>query len=90
MTILIAAILWWTLSVIIFMAIMNEQSHSGVGALVETITVSTLWPVFVPFVVIGLLYQSVVKSTAQLRNDLRNRKLLAEFEAWLKEQNKNE
>jgi hypothetical protein len=39
-------------------------------------------------IALGLLYQSVVKSTAQLRNDLHNRKLLAEFEAWLKERDK--
>lgn len=81
---ILAGVLWWTFSVVVFVWIVNDQSHEGFIDWAKTITLATMWPLFAPFAVVALVYHGLVASTKQIRNDLRNRKLLDQFEQWLK------
>jgi hypothetical protein len=84
MMLIIVAVLWWTFSVILFTQIVHESAHDSIKSWMETIAMVTLWPLFVPLVTIGMLYEALRVTGEKVRNDLHNRKLLREFEDWLK------
>ena len=82
-TIIVLAILWWTFAVAaLSMAVSHEgQMHWRV------LGYCLFWPVLLPFIGAALIYDMAVKSTLRLRADLKNRKLLKEFDAYMRERN---
>ena len=81
---LVAIGVWWTFAVIAWVMVMHDGGRDTKDQMLA-IGLAVFWPVVAFGVVPALVYQSCVASTARLRNDLRNRKLLAEFEQWLKD-----
>ena len=83
LTIIVLAILWWTFAVA---ALAIAVSYEGKMHL-RVIGYSMFWPVLLPVVAVFLAYDLTVKSTQRLRVDLKNRKLLKEFDAYIRERN---
>lgn len=84
---LIALAVWWTLAVI-FAVLMLDYVDRNLLTRAYAVGICAAWPLLVPVAVVYLCYDMSVKSTARIRTDLKNRKILAEFEDWLDERNK--
>jgi hypothetical protein len=82
--ILLAAAIWWTFAVVLWVELINDCGRDIKDRAV-VIGLAVFWPAVAIGVIPALIYQSCVASTAKLRADLRNRKLLGEFEDWLKQ-----
>ncbi|MDE4176373.1 hypothetical protein PXK01_19630 [Phaeobacter sp. PT47_59] len=74
-----AALIWWTLAVVIFVTLADQRdSH-----IQEVIAVAAMWPIFTAVWVPVLLWRIPFRTAKAIRTDLRNRKLLGEFNEWL-------
>jgi len=82
--ILLAAVIWWTFAVVIWVQLIQDSCRDTKDRLL-CVGLAVFWPAVAIGVVPALIYQSYVASTARIRADLRNRKLLGEFEDWLKQ-----
>lgn len=80
-TIIVLAVLWWTFAVA---AIAQAIAHEGKMHW-RVIGYCMFWPALLPFLGVAVIYDMAVKSTLRLRADLKNRKLLKEFDAYLRE-----
>jgi cell division protein FtsX len=78
--IIVFAVLYWTFAVAV-LALLREADPKQLWA---SVVVAIMWPILIPVIVVGLLYRVVVRSAKTIRDDLRNRKLLAEFDEFLK------
>jgi hypothetical protein len=56
----------------------------------EVVAYSGLWPVAAISATPIIVWRTKVRTAKEIRADLRNRKLLREFEEWLKERDKKE
>ncbi len=74
---LIAA--WWTFSVVVFVVLRDDAATPR-----DSLSAAVFWPLLVPFGIIVTLWRMPFKSARSIRADLRNRKLLNEFNAWVK------
>lgn len=72
---------WWTFAVVSFSLLVSTGDRVSVKDAIGC----ALWPLLLLPVLIMLTYWACIKSTAQLKADLHNRKLLREFEQWLKD-----
>ncbi len=82
---LIAAIVgYWTFAVSVLAIAAQHQDVDWF-----TIGCAALWPLVAVFVLVALPYRALVRSTKAIRNDLHNRKLMKEFNEFLKERNAN-
>jgi hypothetical protein len=82
--ILLAAVIWWTLAVVLWAHLINDCGRNAKDRAIA-IGLSVFWPAVAIGVIPPLIYQAYVASAKQIRMDLRNRKLLDEFEDWLKQ-----
>ena len=82
--ILLAAAIWWTFAVIAWVMIMHDGGRDTKDRAVA-IGLAVFWPAVAIGVIPLLIYLAYVPSAAKIRTDLRNRKLLSEFEDWLKQ-----
>ena len=82
--ILLAAAIWWTLAVVLWALLISDCSRDIKDRAV-CIGLSMFWPAVAIGVIPALIYQAYVPSADKIRTDLRNRKLLDEFEDWLKQ-----
>jgi len=80
MSIIVLAILWWTFAV---SALAIAASHEGTMHW-RVIGYALFWPMPLPVIAVFLTYDMTVKSTKRLRADLQNRKLLREFDAYMR------
>jgi len=80
---IIAAAFYWTFMVAATAILANQVS--GVRDAAWVMGVAILWPLFVIVAMVALPYGALVASTKRIRVDLHNRKLLREFETWLRE-----
>lgn len=87
MLIAILAVVWWTFAVVAMSFMINLADMRSNREKLMTIAVSVFWPIIAVGMVPAIIYTATVKSTAQIRADLRNRKVLREFETWLAEHN---
>jgi len=78
--------LWWTITVVLLMSVLDEFMGSN-REIVLAIAGCLSWPFLLPFVFIMLLYDILVKSTKKLRIDIKNRGLMEEFEEFIKQRN---
>lgn len=82
--ILLAATIWWTLAVVLWAMLISDCSRDIKDRAV-CIGLAVFWPAVAIGVIPLLIYQAYVASADEIRTDLRNRKLLDEFEDWLKQ-----
>lgn len=82
--ILLSAAIWWGFAVVVWVHITHDTDRN-MKDMALCVGLSIFWPVVAIGVIPVLVYTSYVASTARLKADLRNRKLLGEFEAWLKQ-----
>lgn len=82
--ILLAAAIWWTFAVVLGVLLINDCSRDIKDRAV-CIGLSVFWPAVAIGVIPALIYQAYAASADKIRTDLRNRKLLGEFEDWLKQ-----
>lgn len=78
--------LWWTMTVVLLMSILDEFMGSN-REVALAIGACLAWPFLLPFVFIMLLYDMLVKSATKLRIDIDNRGLMKEFEEFIKQRN---
>lgn len=78
--------LWWTMTVVLLMSVLDEFMGSNRDT-VLAIAGCLSWPFLLPFVFIMLLYDMLIKSTKKLRIDIANRGLMKEFEEFIKLRN---
>jgi hypothetical protein len=78
-----ALAVWWT--VFMWMAVTLTHNAESVKEVLMYGVLALFWPITAPFVLCGLLYRLFVNSAGQMRQDLRNRKLLREFDRWYRE-----
>ena len=82
------AVLYWTFAIAVFaiFAALVVAEHSGLGVkdFLLILVVAVFWPFAVIAAIPIYVYQATVASTKRIRTDLHNRKLLREFENWLK------
>lgn len=86
MLIVVFAVLYWTFAVIVLNFIRDEQKDPlwfGIG-------VAIMWPALIPVMAVALPYRAVVRSAKTIKADLRNKKLLAEFDAFMKAREEND
>jgi len=82
---LIAIAVWWTFAVV-GLVIMIQDSSRDIADRALIVGLAVFWPLCAVAVLPVLTYQGLVASTARIRVDLKNRGLIRQFEAWLKEQ----
>jgi len=82
-TIIVLAVLWWTFAVA---AIAQAIGHEGKMHW-RVLGYCLFWPILVPVIGVALIYDMAVKSSLRLRADLKNRTLLNEFDAYMRERN---
>jgi uncharacterized integral membrane protein len=78
---------YWSLVVIFFAfatVAMLDSTRFNFLDLAVAMALAVFWPATVVAGAVILVYSNSVKSVQQIRNDLRNRKILREFEEWLK------
>lgn len=80
------AVGYWTFAVACVSILAPETSRDW-KSLSATIGIAAAWPLFAVAMLFYLPYQATVASTSRIRIDLDNRKLLREFEGWLRERN---
>jgi uncharacterized integral membrane protein len=79
------AMLWWTIAVVLIICFIMADTQANNKEIILAFAGCLSWPVLLPFVLVGLLYQALVASAKQIRTDIKNRKLLKEFEEFLEE-----
>lgn len=84
-TLILAAIVWWTFAVALVAIIASHSDITDMKDIALTICLSVFWPVTATLALPAIVYQAAVASTSRIRIDLRNRGVLREFEAWLRE-----
>jgi hypothetical protein len=82
--ILLAAAIWWTFAVVVWVQLINDCGRDIKDRAV-VIGLAVFWPAVAIGVIPALIYLAYMASATQIRTDLRNRKLLGEFEDWLKQ-----
>lgn len=86
--VVVSIIAYWTLAVVFASAILfNTDSDSWKTAAI-IIGFSVWWPITALMALVFIVYDAFVKSAKRIKIDLHNRKLLREFEQWLKERDK--
>jgi len=78
--IIVFAVLYWTFAVAV-LALLHEADKKQLW---PSVVVAIMWPILIPVIAVALPYRAVVRSAKTIRADLRNRKLLAEFDEFLK------
>lgn len=73
---------YWSIAVS-FLAI--GMTSRGEFPISEVAVVSIFWPLFGIFYALALLWRAAIKSAHTMRVDLKNRRLMGEFETWLRE-----
>ena len=81
--ILLAAAIWWTFAVIVWVQLIYDSGRDTKDKALS-LGLAVFWPAVAIGVIPALIYTSCVASADTIRTDLRNRKLLGEFEDWLK------
>ena len=82
--ILLAAAIWWTLAVVLWVQLISDSGRDTKDRAVA-IGLAVFWPAVAIGVIPALIYLAYVASADKIRTDLRNRRLLGEFEDWLKQ-----
>lgn len=82
------AVLWWTFAIVVAVTTITESSRDA-RDIAMVIGLSVFWPIVAVAAIPAIVYQGSVASVKQIRADLANRKLLNEFEAWLKNKEKS-
>jgi hypothetical protein len=82
--ILLAAAIWWTLAVVLWVQLISDSGRDTKDRAIA-IGLAVFWPAVAIGVIPALIYLAYVASADKIRTDLRNRKLLGEFEDWLKQ-----
>ena len=79
--ILIAAVaVWWTIAVALFGIIAGSQDISDDAG--EWVAFSIFWPITATLYLFVILWRIQFKSAKAIRHDLKNRKLIREFDEW--------
>ena len=78
--IIVFAVLYWTFAVAV-LALLKDADKTQLWA---SVVAAIMWPLLIPVIAVMLPYRAVVISAKTIRDDLRNRKLLAEFVEFLK------
>ena len=78
---LLALAIWWSLVVVIFALGIQDVGRDPMDKLI-VMCVALCWPIIVPFGLLAVAYHACVGSVAQIKADLKNRRILAEFEEW--------
>jgi hypothetical protein len=82
--ILLAAAIWWTLAVVLWVQLIHDWGRDTKDRAIA-IGLAVFWPAVAIGVIPALIYLAYVASADKIRTDLRNRKLLGEFEDWLRQ-----
>lgn len=82
------AVVWWTIAVVMLSWALFKFEPEDPKALAYALCLSVLWPLTLVVIVPMIIYDTLVLSTKRIRNDLKNRGILRQFEAWLEERNK--
>ena len=78
-----AVAIWWSVAVFIIFVSRDPYEHTKL-TLAEVISVAACWPLFVVPGAVVILWRNVFfKSPKVIRSDLRNRKLLRDFEKFI-------
>lgn len=81
-----ATVVWWSFAVVVFASLTGNQE----GSITQRITGAAFWPVIVVLYLPVLLWRIPFKTAKTIRTDLRNRKLLCEFNEWLERRDQEE
>jgi Ca2+/Na+ antiporter len=81
-----ATVVWWSFAVVVFASLTGNQE----GSMTQRITGAAFWPVIVVLYLPVLLWRIPFKTAKTIRTDLRNRKLLREFNEWLERRDQEE
>lgn len=86
----IGVAVWWTFAVIAFVVFVTVLEDTwSISACATILLMSVLWPITVLLMIPVSLYNMSIASAKRIRTDLRNRKVLNEFEEWLRTRNKD-
>ena len=82
-------LIWWSVAAPLTGFIMGrfDVDEYGVIAFMMVIAATILWPVSVVIGAVIIIYRIPMATARTIRIDLRNRGLLREFDAWLRERN---
>jgi len=80
----IAVLVWWSITVIVFMAI---DTRSNPRETTHRIAVAAFWPLIAFGILIISLWEIPYPTTQKIRSGLHNRGVLKEFDAWLDARN---
>lgn len=83
---IIAVAFYWTFMVATIAVLANRVNDTRDVMWVTGI--AAIWPLFALVAMVALPYGALVASTKRIRTDLHNRKLLREFETWIRERDK--
>ena len=75
---IIAAVTWWTFAVAALAIILNSERLTMMG-----VAMAIFWPLVIPIGAVVIPYRAFVHSTRTIKTDIRNRKLMHEFEQFL-------
>lgn len=81
--IILGVAIWWTFAVVSITAWAQMLREGSPRDFAKVCMLSVFWPLTVIFASIIAVYRIPVASAKTLRADLRNRKLLREFERWV-------
>ena len=77
---MLLAVLYWTAMVAILAIVVAGNARVGW----KEVGVAVVWPLLIPIMMVALPYMALVRSVEQIRVDLDNRKLLREFDEWVR------
>lgn len=86
----IGVAVWWTFAVIAFVVFVTVLEETwSITSCATILAMAVFWPITVLLMVPVSIYNASVASAKRIRTDLRNRKVLNEFEEWLRTRNKD-
>jgi len=81
----VIGVLYWTFAVVVLLLVLNKEDSPTK----MEIATALLWPVLIPVGLVIIPYRMVFKSIEAIKADLKNKKLLKEFNEFLKEKKKD-
>lgn len=80
-----ALVVWWTFAVVVWMTLALGDWINDKKDMLLAIGMAAVWPLTAAIAIPMLIYSAVVSSAARIKIDLENRKLLRDFECWVRE-----
>lgn len=81
---MIAFMVWWTFAVPLAVFVISEVGRHTRDEILRGYVMAVFWPVALPVFLVIILWQSIFDAPHVLRRDLHNRKLMKDFDEYMK------